>query len=416
MKILYIECNMGAAGDMLLAALLELLPDPDGFLAGLNALGIPGVRVTKGPAVKCGITGTHVSVRVGGVEEEICDIEPGHDHGHGEYHEHEHGHAHHEHGHAHHEHHHTGMAEIEDLLAALPISEKVRSDALLVYRLIAEAEAAAHGRPMETVHFHEVGMMDAVTDIVGVCLALESLAPSRIIVSPIHVGSGQVHCAHGILPVPAPATAFILRGLPSYGGALRGELCTPTGAALLRHFADEFGAQPAMVTEKIGYGMGKKDFPGAANCLRAFLGESARQEADIMELAVNLDDMTGEELGFALETLLEGGALDAFLVPIQMKKSRPGHMLVCLCRPDEEEKMRRLLLRHTTTLGVRSRSWHRHTLERSIQTVETELGTFRVKTAAGYGIEKSKAEYEDLARLARENSLSLAELRSKLGL
>lgn len=306
------------------------------------------------------------------------------------------------------------MADIVEILEALPVSEKVKGDALAVYGLIAEAESAVHGEPVEAVHFHEVGALDAVTDILGVCLLMEELAPQRVLASPVHVGSGQVKCAHGILPVPAPATAYILKGVPSYGGQIRGELCTPTGAALLKHFVRDFGDRPMMATEAIGYGMGKKDFP-VANCLRAFLGEGEEQEEGrVVELVCNLDDMTGEEMGFSLEILMEHGALDAYIAPIQMKKSRPGHMLACLCKPEDEERLATLMLKHTTTFGVRSSDWRRRTLARSTETVDTPCGPVRVKTGKGYGVTKSKAEYEDLAKLAKESDASLAEIRKRI--
>jgi len=454
-KTLYIECNMGAAGDMLMAALLELHPNPEAFIHKMNHLGIPNVVVTKAPAVKCGVSGTHVSVRVGNEEEESRDLPAGHvhsdkqderyPHGHEHQHHHKHGehqhtheqdeayfHGHecqHEHGHGHggydrghshdhtHEaaghHHHSGMAEIQEILENLPVSAKVKTDAAAVYGLIAQAESRAHGMPVSAVHFHEVGMMDAVADIVGVCLLIEELNPLRIVVSPVHVGSGQVKCAHGILPVPAPATAHILKDVPIYGGQVTGELCTPTGAALLKHFADSFGDRPVMSTEGVGYGMGKKDFP-AANCVRVFIGQSKEEEAGVVEMVCNLDDMTGEELGFALEMLLEKGALDVYLTPVQMKKNRPAEMLTCLCRPQDEEKMAALILKHTTTFGVRSSNWRRHTLERAIDTVETANGPVRVKTGSGYGTVKSKPEYEDLARIAREQGCSLRQIKESL--
>lgn len=251
MKILYIECNMGAAGDMLMSALLELHPDPDDFIIRLNGLGIPGVKAEKKKSVKCGITGTHVEVSVYGGHED------------------EHMHEHHSHEH----HHHTGMHEIEHIIGHFEIDERVREDILSVYRLIAEAESRAHGRDIEQIHFHEVGTMDAVADITGVCMLLDELSPDRIIASPVHVGCGQVKCAHGILPVPAPATAYILKDVPIYGGAVRGELCTPTGAALLKHFVNKFGDMPIMRIKNIGYGMGTKDFE-TANCMRVMLGET----------------------------------------------------------------------------------------------------------------------------------------------
>lgn len=284
MKTLYIECNMGAAGDMLMAALAELLPEPDRFVERINNIGIPDVSVHRQAAVKCGVMGTHMAVLANGREEISHDVAMGaehsHEHGHhhGHDHKHEHGH-HHDHEHHHHEnahnHHHIGLAEITTLIEGLAVSEQVKKDAVGVYRLLAEAEAAVHGKTLDSVHFHEVGMLDAVADIVGVCMLIEETAPERIIASPIHVGSGQVRCAHGILPVPAPATAHLLKGMPSYGGDIKGELCTPTGAALLKYFAAEFGSRPVMVIDKIGYGMGEKDF-AAANCVRVFLGETDR--------------------------------------------------------------------------------------------------------------------------------------------
>ena len=408
MKTLYIECNMGAAGDMLMAALLELLPEPDSFIHKMNHLGIPNILIELEQSVKCGITGTHVSVRIDGEEEKSIDVGTEHTHSH----DHHHHHNHAEHAH----HHHTGMKEIANIINNLPVSDKVKCDVLEVYGIIAEAESKAHGKPVDAIHFHEVGMMDAIADIVGVCLLMEELAPDRIVVSPVHVGCGQVKCAHGVLPVPAPATAYILKGVPIYGGQIEGELCTPTGAALLKFFADEFGDRPTMATESIGYGMGKKDF-SSVNCVRTFIGECKQQEsAGIVEIVCNLDDMTGEELGFAQKTLFTNGALDVYIIPIQMKKNRPGHMLVCLCNPEDELKMAGILIKHTTTFGVRSSSWRRYTLDRSIETVNTEYGSVRVKKGTGFGVNKAKAEYDDVSALAESMGISMRELKTKLQL
>ncbi len=330
------------------------------------------------------------------------------------HHHHEEGqHTHTHHSHEKDEHTHTGIEDIRHLLGHLDISDTVRRDALAVYQLIAEAESRAHGKPVEQVHFHEVGTMDAVADVVGVCLLMEQLAPEQVVCSPVHVGSGQVRCAHGILPVPAPATAYILKGIPSYGGQIKGELCTPTGAALIKYFADEFGDQPVMATAHIGYGMGSKDF-AMANCVRAFLGNTSKQDPHIVELVCTLDDATGEELGYVSNLLMNSGALDVYNVPIQMKKNRPGQMLVCICTPEKEETMAALMLRHTTTFGVRSRDWRRYTLEREIVTMETEFGPVRVKKGYGYGVKKSKLEYEDLAKISEENSLDIVSLKKQL--
>ncbi len=265
MKTLYLDCGMGAAGDMLTAALTELLPDADAFITELNSAGVPGVVIEKELSVKCGITGTHISVKINGEEEHSNAHHHEEEHSHEHHHEEEHSHEH-EHTHAHH---HSSMHEIEHIIGHLKVSDKVKKDVTAVYNLIAEAESNAHGIPVTDIHFHEVGTMDAIADVTAVCLLMERLAPERVIASPVHVGSGQVKCAHGILPVPAPATAFILKDVPIYGGKITGELCTPTGAALLKYFVDIFGDMPVMKTEKIGYGMGQKDFI-AANCVRAF--------------------------------------------------------------------------------------------------------------------------------------------------
>ena len=228
MRRLYLDCGMGAAGDMLAGALLELLPDPEGFVEELNGLGIPGVRFRRESAVKCGITGTHLSVTVNGQEEESRDHRHEHDHEHDHGHEHDHEHSHgHEHDHGH-GHSHSGMREIAHIVEGhLNLPQRVREDIMAVYGLIAEAESQVHGVPVSDIHFHEVGTLDAVADITAVCLLMDRLAPDEVIASPVHVGSGQVHCAHGILPVPAPATARFLRAVPIYGGAIQGELCTP---------------------------------------------------------------------------------------------------------------------------------------------------------------------------------------------
>ena len=434
MKTLYLECNMGAAGDMLTAALLELHPDPQGFVERMNRLGLPGVVFAAQPAVKCGITGTQVSVTVGGEEEESHDVplhshvhetaqdeaHPGHahdhvhvhDHEHTHDHEHSHGHEHsHEHGHGHH--HHAGMGDIRHILSHLDIPQPVRQDAEAVYQLIAQAESHAHGRPVEEIHFHEVGTLDAVTDVVAVCWLLHDLAPEQIVASPVHVGCGQVRCAHGILPVPAPATAYILQGVPTYGGSVQGELCTPTGAALLKHFVQRFGSSPVMRVEKTGYGMGKKDFE-AANCVRAMLGQTQEESTAIAQLACNLDDMTPEALGFAQERLWEAGALDVTTAPIGMKKNRPGVQLTCLCRLEDREKLVSVLFAHTTTLGVRESLCTRYTLARSQRTVETEHGPVRVKEARGWGVTREKPEYEDVANIAREQGLTLDQVKELL--
>lgn len=409
MKTLYLDCSMGAAGDMLAAALLELLPDPDAFVAELNALAIPDVKFSREASVKCGITGTHLQVTVHGEEENA------HDHHHAHPHDHHHDHAHtHHHDHAHSHHHHASLHDIEHIVRGhLSLPATVADNVMAVYRLIADAESKAHGKPVSEIHFHEVGTMDAIADITAVCLLMHRLAPDEIIVSPVHVGSGQVHCAHGILPVPAPASATILQDVPIYGGSIQGELCTPTGAALLKHFADSFGDMPVMRTSAIGYGMGKKDFP-AANCVRALLGERSAASDDVIELCCNIDDMTGEAIGYAFDKLFAAGALDVYTIPIGMKKSRPGHLLHVICREADKDALVRALFAHTTTIGIRENRFHRYTLDRHIETIETADGPVRRKCSTGYGVSREKFEHDDLARIADAQGLSLREAEARV--
>ena len=486
MKLLYLDCGMGAAGDMLGAALAELLPDDarDAFTSELNAAGIPGVHVSLDPSVKCGITGTHLTVTVNGTEEkegghshshEHSHHDHQHDHAHDHSHSHDHHHDHsHEHSHSHdhhHDHSHRSLHDIHHIIDDLKLPEAVRTDILAVYRLIAEAESKAHDKPVSEIHFHEVGTMDAIADIASVCLLLHKLAPDQIIASPIHVGSGQVKCAHGILPVPAPATAYILKDIPIYSGSIQGELCTPTGAALLKHFVTRFDQMPLMTPASTGYGMGTKDFP-AANCVRAILGESfaenqpeqpacspatpapttapastatpAPEEAaiteTICELSCNVDDMTGEDIAFAIETFLQNGALDAFTVPCTMKKGRPGVLVTVLCKDPDQKQMTKLILQHTTTLGVRSAEKKRWILSRTesetvipddvlanvtvpgmpagskaheLKTTGNDC-TIRSKTSTGFGITRNKYEHDDLEKIARTYGLTLAQVRALL--
>ena len=417
MKTLYLDCNMGAAGDMLSASLLELLPDQEAFLEELNGVGLPGVFVETMPSEKCGIRGTHFKVTVHGEEEESHDVhDHDHHHNHDHHHEHDHDHHHH-HGHEHthdHVHSHTSMADIEHLIRDhLDLQEKVRDDVLNVYALIAEAESHAHGVSVSEIHFHEVGMMDAIMDVTAVCLLINKIAPDRIVCSPVHTGFGKVRCAHGILPVPVPAAAYLLKEIPICAGNIEGELCTPTGAALIKYFADSFGNMPVMKVEKIGYGMGKKDFP-AANCLRTFLGESDEQPEEVFEHSCNVDDMTAEAIGFAQQKLFEAGALDVYTIPIGMKKNRPGTLIRIMCSEQKKMEVIAAIFRHTTTLGIRENRLGRYVLNRKIDTLETSLGQVRVKHAEGYGISRSKLEFEDLSRIATEQGISLKEAEERI--
>ena len=372
---------MGAAGDMLLASLAELTGDVKACEDKLNSLGIPDVTYEFEKSVKCGIEGTHAHVAVHGVEED----------------EHMHDHHHEEHHHEHH--HHTHMSDIENIINGLNVSDKVKGDALAVYGLIAEAESKAHGKPVTDIHFHEVGTMDAVADIVGVCVLLEQIGADKIVVSPLATGFGQVRCAHGILPVPAPATASIIEGIPTYSGDVEGELLTPTGAALLKHFADSFGTRPVMAIEKTGYGMGRKDF-AKANMLRTFIGEADNESDKVVEMKFNVDDMTGEEIGYATGVLMDNGALDVFTTSVYMKKNRPGILFTVLVKLEDKEKFAKLIFENTTTIGIRFNEMERFKLARREEKVMTRFGEVSFKVSEGFGVTKTKPEYDDVKGIA----------------
>lgn len=404
MKQLYLDLGMGAAGDMLTAALLELCPHKDGIIKKLNLLNIPGVHYEREIMKKSGICGTHMHVIVNGSEEE-CG------------HEHEEGH--HEHSH----HHHISMSDIGEIVSKLNTSEKIKKQILDVYNIIADAESRVHGEPVSQIHFHEVGNMDAIADVAAVCILINELNIGKIVVSPVHTGSGFVMCAHGKLPVPAPATALILEGVPYYSDGLKGELCTPTGAALIKYFADDFSNMPAMVVEKTGYGFGKKEFE-RLNCVRALLGtafqcsevtsecdNSCEKTDKVVEFACNIDDMTAEEIGFATEKILEAGALDVYTISAYMKKNRPGTVICCLCHEDEREKFAKIMFKYTTTIGVRQYNCDRYILSRKTENIETDYGNVRVKKTSGYGVEREKMEYDDLSNIANKRQKSVFEVK-----
>ena len=391
MRILYIDCGMGAAGDMMAAALLELLPESDQekVIDKLNHIGLDGVRVERSRVRKCGISGSHFDVRVNGISEIQGEAEP-------------------------HHHHAVHMSDIEKMIGDLDLTKTVKRDALAVYGLIAEAESHAHGTEVNEIHFHEVGMKDAVMDVTAVCMLMEHISPDRVTASPVHTGSGQVKCSHGIMPVPAPATAYLLRDIPIYNTDLKGELCTPTGAALLKYFADDFGPMPVMKSERTGYGMGSRDYP-VMNGLRIIQGETETGKEDtVVGLSCNVDDMTGEEIGFAIERLYEAGAREVYTVPTEMKKSRPGILLEVLCDPADKDALVRAVFKHTSTIGLRETTFKRYILDRKEEHRDTVLGRVRLKHSEGYGVIREKYEYDDMERLAKEKGLSLSEVREKL--
>lgn len=358
--------------------------------------------------------------------------EHGHDHHHHSDHVHAHGHHHDHHAHSHdhehgHSHVHRGLKDISEIIRQLDLPVKVKEDALFVYTLLAEAEANSHNMPVQEIHFHEVGTLDAIIDIVSFSLLIHLLKPDLIMASPPSTGSGFVRCAHGILPVPAPATSYLLRGIPSYSGSIRGELLTPTAAALLAYFVQDYGPKPLGVWRLEGVGLGDKEFP-ALNAVRVWLGELSKERDSVSLLAekldlqyeklylleANLDDMNGEEIAFAAEKLRSTGALDVSLKQLIMKKGRPGILLSVLCRQAELEEILSSLFKHSSTLGVRMINCDRFSLARKINIDESPLGSMRRKIAKGAGLVREKIEYEDLSRLAEENDLSLEEIKKRL--
>lgn len=442
MKTLYIECKMGVAGDMLSAALLDLLNEQDEAVKELNSIGIEGVQFKLTDTEKCGIKSKHLRVLIDGREElpsemasnEGLEHHSHHDHTHShDHHDHEHEHDH-EHGHHHDDHHHhhhdedhhnhdhdhehshvhRTLYDIEDIIESLSVNKDIKSDVREIYELLAEAESQAHGVPVDKIHFHEVGNMDAIADITAACYLMHKIEPDKIVVSPINVGGGMVKTAHGVLPVPAPATASLLKGIPSYESeVVRSELCTPTGAALIKYFADEFRPQPLMAVEKIGYGAGNKDFP-QANVVRAVLGEANDESEYVIEFACNIDDMTAEEIGFATEMLFDAGALEVYTIAADMKKNRPGTLLHCVCKVDKREQIVQTIFKHTTTLGIRENVCNRYVLSREIKKIDTPYGEIRKKVSFGYNVSRSKLEYDDIAGIAKRTGKSIFDLKREL--
>jgi uncharacterized protein (TIGR00299 family) protein len=305
------------------------------------------------------------------------------------------------------------MNDIRRIVSQLAVSPSVRDHILAVYQNIAEAESRVHDAPVDQIHFHEVGSLDAVADITAFCVLLERIAPEKVIASPIHTGCGSVRCAHGILPVPTPATVEILKGIPVYSTGIEGELCTPTGAALMKHFVSEFRSMPLMTPDAVGYGMGTKDFE-QANAVRAILGESTSPNDGIVKLECNVDDMTGEEIGFATERLFDCGAVEVYTTSCMMKKGRPGTLITCLCHQDRREELIRAIFRLTSTIGIREQTMDRSVLTREIRSMKTEAGMIREKVSTGFGVTQTKLEYDDVAAFAKDQGISYHDAVQRL--
>lgn len=396
----HLDCSSGIAGDMFLGACLDLGMPLAVLHETVARLRLPGVAVESRKASRGGFVGTRFRVLVDGKPLEGPDPE--------EHHHHDHGHHHHHHDHDHHHHHHghsRDLAAIRELIRASDLSDPVKDRAARLFQRLGEAEAKAHGMPVDRVHFHEVGAVDSIVDLVGAAAAVEHLAPGRITCGQVNVGSGRVKTAHGELPVPAPATAELLRGIPVYGGP-GGELTTPTGAVLLAELVDEYVDFPAVVLDGTGYGLGRKELSGQPNALRILRGRLRETRPEVMVVECEVDNLPGEGFGFLMERLLEAGALDVYFTAVQMKKNRPGTLVTLLCRRPDLEALAGTLLMESGSLGCRYMSTARFEAEREILEVETAFGTVRVKRARLDGRPLAAApEFEDCRRLALESGV-----------
>jgi uncharacterized protein (TIGR00299 family) protein len=384
MRKAYLDCSSGISGDMFLAALLDTGLDARRLLAELKKmrLGFYEFKLTR--AVRGNLVGARVDIRIPGQQP------------------------------------HRKLADIEDLIGKTELAETVKEKALKVFRRLAEVEGKLHSQPPGEAHFHEVGAVDAIIDIVGACVGLELLEVSELVCSSLNVGGGRVEAEHGSLPVPAPATAELLKDIPIYSSGIEGELVTPTGAAIVSTLASGFGPMPPMKVERIGYGAGEKDFPKFANVARLFVGQSAEVvkpqpgaagDEVVSVIEANLDDMSPQLYGYFVEQALAAGALDVTCTAIQMKKNRPGFLVTILCTPEASDALAQLLFEETTTIGLRIHEARRKVLERELLSVETRFGAIRVKVAKREGkVVNVAPEYEDCQRLATENAAPLKEV------
>jgi pyridinium-3,5-bisthiocarboxylic acid mononucleotide nickel chelatase len=435
MRIAYLECFSGISGDMFLGALIDAGVPPRVLEETVAALNV-GARLDISRVVRSGISATKVDVWVDGekdmpreeywakhaqdVARAPSPAQGQHEHGHHHEHAHE---QHHDHEHSRtaapapqeHSHSHScGLTEIREIISKAAISDPAKKTAIAIFEALGSAEAKIHATSIEKVHFHEVGAVDAMVDIVCAAVGAEALGVDEIVCSPLNVGGGSVKCAHGTFPVPAPATVELLRDAPVYSSGVQAELVTPTGAAIVQVLAKRFAAFPEMKIEKSGYGAGTREFPGLPNVVRLTIGEAvaksvSKTESDTVSvLEANLDDLNPQVFGYVMDRLLEEGALDVFGMPVQMKKNRPGTLLTVLCKPQDASKLSRLIFTETTTLGVRRREEVREILARRWEKVRTQWGDVRIKIASMNGTVTNYApEYEDCRRIAAEHHVPL---------
>jgi uncharacterized protein (TIGR00299 family) protein len=408
-RILYFDCFSGAAGDMVLGALIDAGVPLADVRGALGSLAVSADSVWTERVMRAGVSATKFHVRGEGPPLDHAHDHEGHDH-----------HPHHDqpHTHAHEERHHgahRSLADISALIDGSALSAPGKTRAKALFQTLGAAEAAIHGTSMDKVHLHEVGALDSIIDIVGTVFAIESLKVDRIVSSPLNVGSGSITSAHGLYPVPAPATMRLLAGVPIYSGAQKAEMVTPTGALLIQSYASAFGTIPAMKVQAIGYGAGSRDFADTPNVLRVLLGESdaTAPSHSVVVIEAEIDDMNPQIFGLLMDRLLGEGALDVFYTAIQMKKNRPGTLLTIVATPDARERLTATVFRETTTIGVRYREMTRECLDRETVTIETPLGTVRFKVARRDGeMLNASPEFDDCARIARERDVPLKDVQA----
>jgi hypothetical protein len=413
-KVLYVDCFSGVAGDMLLGALIDSGVPLDGVRGALGSLAIDHDTVWTERVTRAGLAATKFCVRG-----QDGGHQPGHEHSRHHGHDHAHGHSHsHGDGHAHdhgHDHSHRTLHEIEQLIDGSALSRAGKDRAIGLFHRLGEAEAAVHGTSLDQVHLHEVGALDSIIDIVGTVYALEEVGAEQVVSSALNVGSGSITSAHGTYPVPAPATLKLLRDVPVYSGQQRVELVTPTGALLVTGYASAFGPMPAMRVDQVGYGAGARDFVDTPNVTRVLIGEAeAAQPGDrVVVVEAEIDDMNPQLFGGLLEGLLAQGALDAFYTPIYMKKGRPGTLVTVIAPPAAREAVSAALFRETTTIGVRFREAARECLSRETVVVPTAAGEIRVKVARRDGFVMNAApEFDDCARAAAASGRPAKEIHA----
>lgn len=416
MTTLYLDCFSGASGDMILGALIDAGLPLDDLQRALGSLAIDAGAVWTERVVRTGISATKFCVR----GETPALAHAGGDHSH-EHHHHDHGHDHdHQHGHSHdhsggHDHAHRTLPEIFGLIDRSALTPAGKGRAKELFAKLGDAEAAIHGTPAENVHLHEVGALDSIIDIVGAVYAFEQIGADRVIASPLNVGSGTIRSAHGVYPVPAPATLRLLTGVPIYAGAQQAELVTPTGALLVSSYADRYGTVPSMRVRKIGYGAGARDFTDTPNVLRVLVGEEEGSgHAHVVSvIECEIDDMNPQIFGVLMDRLLAAGALDVFYTAVQMKKNRPGTLLTVIAPPAKREALATLVFRETTTIGVRYRDMTRECLDRDEVTVQTTLGAVRFKVARrGSQLQNASPEFDDLLAIAEREGKPIKDVQA----